>query len=269
MNPKRVRFDQFEEPILIKSESQETVLKSEFLLIITCQLCKGLYREAHTINECLCTFCKKCIFSFYSKNNLADKCPQCHTNLGGYPQSCILPDQKVQILVDLIYPNFKEADLDLKKKLIRENKERLLSESKLKLEAKSELKKEYSPQEQLYKGRKHESAFTSVAMPKVQMYLKPIGKATSLKTLNSPAVQTPASNTIYSLKKFLSSKTEIDIKLIEILCLNQKMDDSRKIGEVRMAYWTPSKLELAGKSQDEIFSLEYMVREIDDEMNDE
>ena len=39
--------------------------KADMLQYLTCFLCKGVYRDAHTINECMCTFCKGCIYTFF------------------------------------------------------------------------------------------------------------------------------------------------------------------------------------------------------------
>ena len=36
--------------------------KTELLDLLKCPLCKGYYRTPYTINECMHTFCKSCIF---------------------------------------------------------------------------------------------------------------------------------------------------------------------------------------------------------------
>ena len=63
MPPKRAKvlqdaIDKHDE----KPPSGEKAKKSDLLNYITCVLCRGLFRDAHTINECLCTFCKVCIY---------------------------------------------------------------------------------------------------------------------------------------------------------------------------------------------------------------
>ena len=40
--------------------------KADMLQYLTCWLCKGVYRDAHTINECMCT-CKYFALKFLTK----------------------------------------------------------------------------------------------------------------------------------------------------------------------------------------------------------
>jgi hypothetical protein len=49
-----------------------------------CTLCKGYFREAHTITECLHTFCKECLIDEFAKSNYGKSkhCPTCNVNLG-------------------------------------------------------------------------------------------------------------------------------------------------------------------------------------------
>ena len=49
---------------------QETQLirrikKRDLHSFLKCPLCTGFFRDAHTINECLDTFCKSCIYKFF------------------------------------------------------------------------------------------------------------------------------------------------------------------------------------------------------------
>ena len=49
---------------------------------LTCILCNGYYRDAHTIAECMHTFCKSCIYKhFHSKGTKGSvTCPTCDPN---------------------------------------------------------------------------------------------------------------------------------------------------------------------------------------------
>ena len=44
---------------------------------ITCQLCAGYLIDAWTINECLHSFCRACIFSYFNDNDENTTCPVC------------------------------------------------------------------------------------------------------------------------------------------------------------------------------------------------
>ena len=94
--------------------------KADMLQYLTCFLCKGVYRDAHTINECMCTFCKGCIYTFFGQNVNRTKCPSCEVDLGGKPLECIVRDITLQNIVDWLIPDFKVRDDKLKQSLLQE-----------------------------------------------------------------------------------------------------------------------------------------------------
>ena len=101
------------------------------LQYLTCYLCKGVYRDAHTINECMCTFCKGCIYKFFGENASRNKCPNCKTDLGGKPTDNIVKDITLQNIVDWLIPDFKERDDKLKSQLLHQANERRVKQGKL------------------------------------------------------------------------------------------------------------------------------------------
>lgn len=103
-----------------------TVLdRSELNDLLTCSLCKGLYRDAHTILECMHTFCKSCILVHFHDNNVRGsiQCPQCNVNLGlyGHLTSKMIYDRDLQAIVDKVHPEFilfeKDEEVQHYKKL--------------------------------------------------------------------------------------------------------------------------------------------------------
>ena len=75
-----------------------------------CTICTGFFRDAHTINECLCSFCKACIYKYFYADPKRETCPKCNTLLGGKPLRCVIADTSLQKIVDLLYPQFKQKD---------------------------------------------------------------------------------------------------------------------------------------------------------------
>ncbi|KAF8821681.1 zinc finger, C3HC4 type (RING finger) domain-containing protein [Cardiosporidium cionae] len=71
--------------------------------LLKCPICKGYFREAHTIRECLHTFCKVCIYQHCASGQT--ECPTCNeqlpTNLEG-----IEFDRIIQNMVDKLFPHF-------------------------------------------------------------------------------------------------------------------------------------------------------------------
>lgn len=99
--------------------------RSELNELLTCGLCKGLYRDAHTILECMHTFCKSCILVHFHDHNIRGsiQCPQCNIGLGlyGHLTSKMIYDRDLQAIVDKVYPEFvlfeKDEEVQHYKKL--------------------------------------------------------------------------------------------------------------------------------------------------------
>jgi len=74
---------------------------------LTCALCTGYFREAHTIPECLHTFCKVCLFKKFRRVGKGLKaCPTCQISLGPNAESKCVYDRNLQSCVDKLFPEF-------------------------------------------------------------------------------------------------------------------------------------------------------------------
>ena len=76
---------------------------------LVCRLCDGYYRDAHTITECLHTFCKGCLLR-HLETAPKPVCPHCNAGLGPHPMQGILHDRTMQSLVDKIFPELSQRD---------------------------------------------------------------------------------------------------------------------------------------------------------------
>jgi E3 ubiquitin-protein ligase DRIP len=72
----------------------KTIKKSELDVFLKCYLCSGFLRNAHTINECMCSFCKACIVKYFVTDPKREKCPKCQNtvSLGGKPLKTVVSD---------------------------------------------------------------------------------------------------------------------------------------------------------------------------------
>ena len=78
---------------------------------LICRLCNGYFREAHTIPECLHTFCKSCLLRELQKPvKGSKKCPSCQTPLGLNAENKCLYDRSLQSCVDRLFPEFVERE---------------------------------------------------------------------------------------------------------------------------------------------------------------
>jgi hypothetical protein len=91
-------------------ESVINIDKEKLVSYLLCQLCNGIFRNPYTINECMHTFCKSCIFKYFYRNQTHDSCPVCFTKLGGRPLETLIFDHSISVLVETLFPEFNELD---------------------------------------------------------------------------------------------------------------------------------------------------------------
>jgi hypothetical protein len=86
-------------------------IKTEKLVsYLTCSICSGIFRTPYTINECMHTFCKSCIYKHFYRNQANDSCPECNAKLGGRPLELLIFDNSINVLVETLFPEFNELD---------------------------------------------------------------------------------------------------------------------------------------------------------------
>jgi hypothetical protein len=82
--------------------------------LLVCKICSGYYREAHTISECLHTFCKTCIFKHFNETLRGNvTCPTCQVAIGTTIPGALtklIYDRNLQSIVDKIFPQFAEEE---------------------------------------------------------------------------------------------------------------------------------------------------------------
>jgi len=99
-------------------EKNSQLKKSEFpvldivklVKLLTCIICQGIYRNPYTINECMDTFCKKCIFKIIYENPKKVNCPLCNLELNSKIQENIKPDNQLEYLINNFFPQFEMID---------------------------------------------------------------------------------------------------------------------------------------------------------------
>lgn len=91
-------------------DSVINIEKTQLVNFLKCPLCLGILRTPFTINECMHTFCKSCIFKFFFNNPQKDFCPVCELKLGGKPMETLIFDHSIAVLIEILFPEFEILD---------------------------------------------------------------------------------------------------------------------------------------------------------------
>jgi hypothetical protein len=78
--------------------------------LLTCKICHGIFRTPYTINACMHTFCKACIFKYFYQNAELSQCPTCNNSLGGKPLDTLVFDNSINTLINILFPEFEIID---------------------------------------------------------------------------------------------------------------------------------------------------------------
>ncbi|KAI8825092.1 uncharacterized protein EV422DRAFT_244943 [Fimicolochytrium jonesii] len=77
---------------------------------LTCPLCKGYLIDATSIDPCLHTFCKSCIYKDWERMGLQKACPVCGEVLGPNPAHSLKADHTMQNLAYILVPNLEKLE---------------------------------------------------------------------------------------------------------------------------------------------------------------
>ncbi len=204
-------------------EQEVAVDMSKLNRHLTCSLCKGYFREAHTVSECLHTFCKSCIFKHYHQNG--NTCPECNLNLGPVPLSVTKPDHWLQTLVDKLVPSAKEEDEEAEKIFYAERNIPL----KRKYQKDTKSNREPAP--------KRRPAALDMSFQLVPEEPEN-GGGGDFKSLKKPFLRTSKKLRIGQLKKYLASKLELQpSEKIEVSCRGEALGDEHELEFIAKTRW--------------------------------
>jgi polycomb group RING finger protein 3 len=219
---------------------------------LTCSLCQGYLKEALTISECLHSFCKSCLYIYFSHGKT--RCPQCSCVLGPDPYSISIYDPTLQELVDTILPELKrndeaaelkyyiDAGIPPKEKYAEEIKRGLTAElisdkgGKAKDDQILENDVEAIP-EQISGGK------APIQESELNFNLYPVSEEgeghTPLPSLQKPLIRTSGKLRMTQLKKFIVKQLGLSIPhtSLEIRCKGKKVGDEHSLTFVSLTTW--------------------------------
>ena len=205
--------------------------KADMLQYLTCWLCKGVYRDAHTINECMCTYCKGCIYKYFLENPTRNKCPQCNVELGGKPLDTIVKDITLQNIADWLIPDFKQRDDKLKSDLLQKMNDKRMAKGKMPQSVIDKQKKDAAKQaEKNGPTSDINFEFKLLHFTDEDPHLIMAELPKKLKYANK-------NKTILTIKKHIHNYTGEPIDNIEILCKNFPVADSHSLEYVKKTKW--------------------------------
>jgi len=194
------------EPILDgRNITFKTRILNQYLL---CSLCMGYFKDAHTIMECLHTFCKSCIYKYFLENS---ECPTCGISLKPFPMQTIRVDRTLQSIVDKIFPHLILKDLQDEKTFYVERglpiPDALLEEESKAAPPPPAIENQPPPSKRIKKGEAHKRIYNDEIA--FELALDPTSPETDLPKLDKPFIRTSAKITVFHLKKFLSKKLNL------------------------------------------------------------
>jgi hypothetical protein len=217
------------------------VKKHEMNEHLVCVLCNGYYRDAHTVQECLHTFCKSCIYLHVRKSG-NHKCPhESHKfhgdiSLGNDLQN-VRADHTLQSIVGKLFPEYGPVEDSKNEVLFYQKKgiKRKRQPPKPKPVSKQKMTPAPTPKQSPANSSSSSSGSSSSRSDNSNQNMAEAGKQIDmpfqllpdrskeeliLDTLSKPYLRTASLLTIGMLSKFLHHKLKIDSsRSVEVTCL--------------------------------------------------
>ena len=243
---------------------------------LTCKLCDQLFTDAHTICECLHTFCKVCLEEHIEEHH---SCPDCGIRIKeGTAVAQIRSDHALKNLVAKIKKVLTEQmpveedeededdETGGKRMMSPTNKERTARKA-LTANAAREgghtLRITLTPAPEQSPGGGAASATPASASPGSadaragSPTSSPTGSPTRLppRKLRRPRLAVTDRVTVFHLKQFLAAAFAVrSLKQVEILCVGAALGDDMSLEYVLKTHWR-------GHAENELLALNYQLRE--------
>ena len=186
-----------------------------------CQVCNGYFIKAHTINECLHTFCLRCI---PRDGDRVSKCPTCNQKLNLKFDEAVIPDRTLQNMVDTFFPTLFQNEEDEKEKFYEKRgiKRKRANISASKAPSRQNISKPNSNS-----VSNEDVCFQLISHPK-----------SNLASLPKPYLRTSGQLRTIHLKKYLVKKLNLspDAKL-QILCNEEVIGKEHSLLYIKRTRW--------------------------------
>ena len=207
--------------ILAPLKDQEVFIRMKTLIpLLTCKICNGYLRDAHTITECLHTFCKSCLFKRFANDET--RCPTCNVSLGHNPMAVTRPDHTVQTLLDKLVPSYKE-----------EEKSR---EAEFYAKRNIQLKRQFRGKKSNDQGNEPKRRRAALD---ISFQLVPDEGNGSFGALKKPFLRTSKKLRIGQIKKYLANKLKLDnaSEVIQVSCRGEALGDEHELEFIFKTRW--------------------------------
>jgi hypothetical protein len=230
------------------SNNKRKATKGDLLKYLTWSICQGLFRDAQTINEWLCTFWKICIYDHFYLVKNGQNCPSWGTHIGGKPLTSVIPDTTLQRIVDILYPEFKKKEDKIKRDLYIEQMKKLGRN----VEEETKVKKQVdSNSNEANMGKQ----IDFILLPSINI----ADKEKALPNLASSKLKTGEKRDIKYIKRYLGFKLKENWEDIEIYWYEHKLNDHRDLKFIYKMHWLNHKLTSMKPEEDrEILVLHYV-----------
>ncbi|GMI50723.1 hypothetical protein TeGR_g8782 [Tetraparma gracilis] len=217
-------------PVVVRGKS--TFRTSDIAEVLTCPLCKGYFRAARTITECMHTFCTGCLYKQFRAG--LKGCPTCATPFQGAPENCTMSDAVINDLVGKLFPEKPGAEIDFyESRGIKRKAEYPLEEPAVE----KEVKKKKVP----YVNSEDELNFQLLPVPADQIPTTSDKTVSELELprLSKPFLRTSGRLKILQIKKYLNKKLANvpSPKAISVFCQGDLLGDELNLTFLKRTRW--------------------------------
>lgn len=206
---------------------------------LVCRLCDGYFRDAHTITECLHTFCKACLLKYLDESKAV--CPHCKVNLGPHPKNTILHDRTMQTLCDKIC---RDEPPELEQPVDKPPTRRSRQPASAAKRPPPTPRPAPTPKTKSPPAAPAPVAAPAAAEPpavegagQISFKVVPSDADANLPVLDKPYLKTSGKLKVSQLRRYLAKKLNIPGSSLDLLCLGDPLSPDLSLSYIRRYNW--------------------------------
>lgn len=230
---KKVRMEQ---PKLITGEDQQLLLEvalDKINQFFICPICQGYFRDAHTVPECLHTFCKSCLII---KLREVAECPQCKAKTN--PSNIGRPDRHIQSLFQKLYLDVEKLDEEAEKKFYLDNNIPMPEVTKPVID-KNKGKRNILPDKTVKRARSTEGVASSSSRTPVKIKLTLQAENPDMK-IDKPYIEASGGLRVETMRDYVAEKLNVAKDKVILSCQGEVLSCDHTTEFVQRTKWQDS-----------------------------
>lgn len=240
------------DPRLIAGQDRQLYIEIDLAKVnpfFTCSLCKGYFRDPHTVSGCLHTFCKSCLVHALQRK---PECPECKVAASS---KVIKPDHAVLSLLQKIYPQVELRDHELEAEFFKDFPETEVPSHLRVIKPQDDGEEEEEEQDdpvsndQPVKRARADSTNPHppvIRAPPTKIKLTLLAENADYN-LDKPYIEASGAIKVDAMRGYIAERLKVNKDMVELTCRQERLHHHHSIEFVQRTVWRDCRMNMVWK----------------------